>query len=134
MVAEQGGIDWMTLRPWRFSSTSFHMAINVRFADYFEMTQLRVLHEEAKTIIQLNPTTDVTLANVATTEDETLPSQRSGLFARLSRSSQGSHHSNCTAEYWLKNGGSRKKLGETCRKNGIGKTAHSVLISFVDDV
>lgn len=108
------------------SSTSFHIVVNVRSADYFHTHQLRLLYEEAKVIIQLNPTTGVTLANAATVEDKTLPSQQSGIFARLSGSNQQSHHSNCTTEYWLKNRGPRKRLTETSQKYDIGKATRSL--------
>lgn len=83
MSTGQTGPGWMCLRLFRMTSTSFHTLVNVQSASYLNTPQLRELHADALSIIQLDPTTDITNDNVADTEDETLPSQRSGLHAVL---------------------------------------------------
>mmetsp|Transcript_56501 Transcript_56501/g.120005 ORF Transcript_56501/g.120005 Transcript_56501/m.120005 type:complete len:754 (+) Transcript_56501:1863-4124(+) len=60
----------------------------------------------------------VTYENSATLEDETLPSQRSGLHAQLN-SIQRARHDNCTPEYWLRQCSNRKKMVEKCIEFGI---------------
>ena len=98
-----------------------HIVVNVKSAQYFNTPQLRELHAEAIEILKLQPTTSITIDNVAETEDDTLPSQRSGLYAVVSSNKQKAKHLNCTAEYWLKNCANRKIMVEKCREHGIGK-------------
>ena len=121
MVRGQGGPDWMAARTWRFSSTSFHIIVNVRDAEYFNSTQLRELHSNAKDIIQIQPTKTVTFDNVAELDDDTLPSQKSGLQAKLNsnRTTQACH-SHCTPEYWLRVCKLRATLRQKCIEYGIG--------------
>ena len=103
MVRGQGGPDWMAARPWRFSSTSFHVIVNVRDAEYFNSVQLWELYSNAKDIIQIKPTKTVTFDNVADLDDDTLPSQKSGLQVKMNTNpTTQARHSNCTPEYWLK--------------------------------
>jgi hypothetical protein len=122
MVRGQGGPDWMAARPWRFSSTSFHVIVNVRDAEYFNSVQLRELHSNAKDIIQIQPTKTVTFENVADLDDDTLPSQKSGLQAKINSSSiTQARHSNCTPEYWLRVCKTRATLRLKCIEYGIGE-------------
>ena len=117
----QGGPGWMAARLFRFTSTTFHTLVNVRSASYFNTPQLRQLHADAKIIIQLEPVTDITHDNVTDMEDETLPSQRSGLCAVLSTKKQRSKHSNCTPEYCKKRCDNKQQLVAKCIEHGIDK-------------
>ena len=92
----------------------------MKTAQYYDTPQLRELHSEVKKIMQLEPTTSITLDNVDEVEDETLPSQKSGLHTVFSQNKRKAKHSNCTTEYWLKNGGSRKVMIQKCVEYGIG--------------
>ena len=129
MTRGQGGPGWMAARPFRFSSTSFHTLVNVRSAQYFNTSQLLELHAEAKSIVQLNPSTDITHDNVTELEDETLPSQRSGLHAVISPNTQRTKHSNITPKYWLNLCSNRQKLIEKCIEHGIGEFTRPVVIN-----
>jgi hypothetical protein len=72
------------------------------------------MHNEAKQIIQLEPTNDVTVDNVTTTEDSALLSQLIGLHARMPSTNPTVRHSNCTVDYWLRSGGNRKQMIAKC--------------------
>ena len=90
---------WFLSRLFVFSSTSAHAVWNVRSAEYFNTPRLNELHRRIKQILRLNPQKNVYLENAIEHEDEHLPSQSTGLHARL-QSNQV--HNNCSAEWWKK--------------------------------
>ena len=131
MFPDQGGLGWMAVRPWRFASTSLCVVVNVRSAQYFNTPQLIELHAEAKKIIQLDPTTDITLDNVVNLEDDTLLSQKSGLHAVLSTNKQKAKHSNYTPQYWLKIFQNRNKMVDKCINHGIGTFRNDLVFNGI---
>ena len=121
--------DWFWGRLWRWTSTTFHATVNVTTAEYFNTNELRQLHQEVKDILQLNPRNAVTYHNSADLEEDDLPSQRSGIHARLPL--QEARHNNCTAEFWergrdkptLKNLCDERNIAypDPCRKNQLAQ-------------
>merc|ERR1711862_1055776 len=96
---------WFLSRLFVFSSTSAHAVWNVKAAEYFNNPRLNDLHRQVKQILRLDPQKSVTLDNVMLHEDEHLPSQLTGLHARL-KSNQV--HNNCSADWWKKRGHNRE--------------------------
>ena len=121
MTRGQGGPGWLSAQPWCFTSTTFHTAVNVPSASYICGPQLKELHRDANNIIQRLPASQITLSNMTELEDIILPSQRNGLHAVLGTSKQKTKHSNTTAEYWLTNCSSRKKMVDKCNEHDIGE-------------
>eukprot|EP00984_Skeletonema_dohrnii_P028253 scaffold18176_cov75-Skeletonema_dohrnii-CCMP3373.AAC.1 len=111
----QRTVDWFLGRLFCFSSTTFHAAINVAAAEYFNTRELQELHREVLEIVQLRPTRTVTFENAADLEEEDLPSQRGTLHARLA--SPNSRHNNTASQFWEKK--SKTALQNACTNHGV---------------
>ena len=61
----QKTVEWYLGRLFCFSSTTFHAAINVAAAEYFNTRDLQDLHRNILDIVQLKPTGTVTFENAA---------------------------------------------------------------------
>ena len=113
--SSQRTVDWFLGRLYRFTSTTFHTAINVNAADYFNTPELKQLHQDILEIVQLNPRQTITFENAADLEEEDLPSQRNSLYAELPTSNR--RHKNTSIEFWKK-----KRKGElqiACTNHGV---------------
>ena len=111
----QRTVEWFLGRLFRFSSTTFHAAINVAAAEYYNTRELQELHSDVLHIVKLKPTRTVTFANAADLEEEDLPSQRGALHARLA--SPNSMHANTTSQFWAKK--SKTELKNACNNHGV---------------
>eukprot|EP00986_Skeletonema_menzelii_P000633 scaffold176_cov69-Skeletonema_menzelii.AAC.1 len=110
----QRTVDWFLGRLFCFTSTTFHAAINVIAADYYNTPELQQLHRDILQIVQLTPTRTVTFENAADLEEEDLPSQR-GSHARFA--SSNAMHQNTTVQFWKNK--PRDALKKACDENGV---------------
>ncbi|KAL7459526.1 hypothetical protein ACHAWC_011246 [Mediolabrus comicus] len=114
--SSQRTADWFLGRLFRFTSTTFHIAVNVAAAEWYNTRELQELHLEILRIVQLRPQCTVTYDNVLDVVEEDLPSQRGNLHARVM--SSHTTHKNTTPEFWLKNR-TRPELRNACIEHGV---------------
>lgn len=121
LTQQQRTPDWFLHRTGRFTSTTTHTAINVKAAVYFNNDALRELHSDVLSILQLNPTRVVSLANASSMQDDDLPSQL-GDINRTEQSVTTSNNAStdkCTPMFWLRGNPSLQSLRDLCDDNGI---------------
>ena len=114
--------DWRVARIGTFSSTTFHVAVNVLSAPYFNTDQLQALHKEVLAIAQLYPRNEITQENAVDLEDGCLPNQRSSNYAGQSPARPG-RHVNTSMQYWNNSRFKLQDLKEKCHELGINLPA-----------
>ncbi|KAL7531815.1 hypothetical protein ACHAWF_003920, partial [Thalassiosira exigua] len=113
--------DWFLGRQWMFTSTTLHVAVNVKAAVYLNTSRLRELHSRVLKIIRLSPRKTIFAANADDLEDEDLPEQRG-----RSGPTEGNANRNpvfgdekCSPSYWLRGGPTVLVLRGLCDTHGI---------------
>ena len=117
--------DWFLARMFCFTSTTFHVVINVSTAVYFNTMQLRNLFEYCKEVVQISPQNHVTVDNALALEDLDLPGQRGNLIRVFERQGEEAGrnrrvvHVNSTPAFWLRGNQTKPQLQELCDNNYI---------------
>ena len=106
MTQKQHTKDWFLSCMFQFTSTTFHVLINVVYALYLDTEDIKELHAKCKAIICLAPRNRVTLANAVSLIDDDVPNQRNDLI--IGREPEKTYmprvanHNNCTKEFWMR--------------------------------
>ena len=90
LTLSQRTSDWFLARYFRFTSTTLHVAVNVKAAVYVNTNELRALHARIIGILRLKPRKTITVLNAADLEDEDLTTQRSHHMQMEGQGEQGS--------------------------------------------
>ena len=116
---------WLLARIFCFTSTTFHVVINVSTAVYFNTMQLRNLFEYCKEVVQISPQNHVTVDNALALEDLDLPGQRGNQIRVFERQGEDAGrnrrvvHVNSTTAFWLRCNRTKPQLQEICANNSI---------------
>ncbi len=109
-------------RWFRFTSTTFHVAVNVKAAVYINTKRLKDLHQNILGALCLHPRKTITPDSAAHLEDEDLPAQRR---SRPRVEGEGEQPTvtgdeKCHIDYWLKpSANTLAKLQEICTDNSM---------------
>ena len=116
--------DWFLARYFRFTSTTFHVAVNVKASVYINTNLLRQLHSRITGILCINPRKTITVQNASELDDEDLPTQRIHQVRKEGEGERGTvvGDEKCTAEYWLRKGSNVEKLQKLCDEHGVEYT------------
>ena len=112
LTTHQRTVDWFLARYFRITSTTFHVAVNVKAAIYINTYELHALHDRVIHILRLNPRKTITGQNAGELEDKDLPTQRSEQVRREGEGERGTvvGDEKCTVEYWLRGSNNKEKL------------------------
>jgi hypothetical protein len=91
MTRKQRTTDWFLGRMFRFSSTTFHVPINLVKAVYIDEQHMKECHQLCKDIVQLDPRNSITINNTMSLEDDDVPHQRSDLVINHDVDSNNTH-------------------------------------------